>query len=263
MAALLGRFGRGGAVVEEGPQGLLVKAYLPVDRALPKKKEELYTLLGHLSLIVPLKLEEEVLEEDWAVAWRAHFTPLHIGRLVIKPSWHNCTPGPGETVLELDPGQAFGTGHHPTTRMCLLLLEKYLRPGMEVLDLGTGSGILAIAAAKMGSGPVLAVDKDPIAVAAAQANIRRNRMGARIEVRVGTLEPGMGPYDLILANLLTPVLCEIAGLLAHALVPGGVLISSGVLLEQANSVAAEYSAAGLYLAELPQESDWIALVARR
>ena len=261
VAALLGRFGRGGAVVEEGPQGLMVKAYLPVDRALPRKKERLYTLIGHLSLIVPLELEEEVLEEDWALAWRAHFTPLHIGRLVIKPSWHNCAAGPGETVLELDPGQAFGTGHHPTTRMCLLLLQKYLRPGMEVLDLGTGSGILALAAARLGAGSVLALDTDPLAVKAARENVRRNGLGGAIKVRKGTLHPRWGCFDLIAANLTARNILELLPGLSSYLKGGGVLIAGGVIGDREDEVGKGLLGAGLKLLEKAVEGEWRTLAA--
>ncbi len=261
VAALLGRFGRGGAVVEEGPQGLMVKAYLPVDRALPKKKERLYTLLGHLSLIVPLKLEEEVLEEDWALAWRAHFTPLHIGRLVVKPSWHDCAPGPGETVLELDPGQAFGTGHHPTTRMCLLLLQKYLRPGMEVLDLGTGSGILALAAARLGAGSVLALDTDPLAVKAARENVRKNGLGGAIKVRKGTLDPRWGCFDLIAANLTARTILELLPALSSSLKGGGLLIAGGIIGDREDEVEKGLLGAGLKLQEKAAEGEWRTLAA--
>jgi len=261
VAALLGRFGQGGAVVEEGPQGLMVKAYLPVDRALPKKKERLYTLLGHLSLIVPLKLEEEVLEEDWALAWRAHFTPLHIGRLVIKPSWHEYSPGPGEVVLELDPGQAFGTGHHPTTRMCLLLLQKYLRPGMEVLDLGTGSGILALAAARLGARSVLALDTDPLAVKAARENVRRNGLTGAIKVRRGTLAPRWGCFDLIAANLTARNILELLPALSSSLNGGGLLIAGGIIADREEEVESGLLGAGLKLREKAAEGEWRTLAA--
>jgi len=264
VAALLGRFGRGGAVVEEGPQGLMVKAYLPVDRALPNKKERLYTLLGHLSLIVPLKLEEEVLEEeDWALAWRAHFTPLHIGRLVIKPSWHDFAPEPGETVLELDPGQAFGTGHHPTTRMCLLLLQKYLRPGMEVLDLGTGSGILALAAARLGAASVLALDTDPLAVKAARENVRKNGLTGAIKVRKGTLAPRWGSFDLIAANLTARPILELLPALSSSLKTGGVLITGGIIADREDEVEKGLPAAGLKLQEKAAEGEWRTMTARK
>jgi len=263
VAALLGRFGRGGAVVEEGPQGLLVKAFLPMDRALPRKKEKLYTLFGHLSLILPLKLEEEVLEEDWAVAWRAYFTPLHIGRLVIRPSWHEYSPGPGETVLELDPGQAFGTGHHPTTSMCLLLLEKYLRPGMEVQDLGTGSGILALAAARLGAGSVLALDTDPLAVKAARENVRKNGLGAVIKVRKGTLAPRWGHFDLVVANLTASIILRLLPALPSALKGGGILIAGGIIGDREDEVDKGLLAAGLKLREKATEGEWRTLVAHK
>ena len=262
VAGLLGRFGRGGAVVEETPQGLMVKAFLPVDKALPKKKERLHTLMGHLSLIVPLKLEEEVLEGDWAEAWKEFFTPLHIGRLVIKPSWHDYSSAPGETVLELDPGQAFGTGHHPTTSMCLLLLEKYIRPGMEVLDLGTGSGILALAAAKLGARSVLALDTDPLAVKAARENVRKNGLTAAVKVRKGTVSPRWGPFDLIAANLTAKHVQEVLPALVSALRGGGLLIAGGIIMDRVEEVEKAFLAAGLKLRERAAEAEWRTLVAQ-
>jgi ribosomal protein L11 methyltransferase len=281
VSEVLARYGyQGGIVIEESHRPAAdgislerdptrpawVRAYIPRDQASDEAIQRIETalsLLGALRPISPLQVRA-LSEEDWANAWKEHYSILHVSdRIVVVPAWKRFRPRPGQIALRLDPGMAFGTGIHPTTQLCLRAMERFLRSGQRVLDLGTGSGILAIAAAKMGSGPILAIDKDPIAVEAARANIRRNRLSARIEVRVGTLEPGMGPYDLILANLLAPVLHEIAGLLAQALVPQGVVISSGVLSEQADSITADYSAAGLHLAEKPQESDWVALVARR
>jgi len=255
VAALLGRFGRGGAVVEEGPQGLVVKAYLPVDRALPRKREKLLTLVGHLSLIVPIHLEEEVLDEDWALAWRAFFTPLHIGRLVIKPSWHDYAPAPGETVVELDPGQTFGTGHHPTTRMCLQLLENYLRPGMEVLDLGTGSGILALAAARLGAKSVVALDTDPLAVKAARENVRKNHLTEAIKVRKGTADAKWGPFDLVAANLTAGILLELMPALSSALKGEGLLIAGGIIGDRQDEVEKALAEAGLKHREKASEGE--------
>jgi len=220
-------------------------------------------LLGQLRPIGPLQVRS-MKEEDWGQAWKEYYPVLQVGeRIVIVPAWRRRRPRAGEVALTMDPGMAFGTGLHPTTQLCLQALERLLRPGMGVLDLGTGSGILAIAAVKLGSGPVLALDTDPVAVHAAGRNVRRNRPNEQVEVRQGTLEPGMGPFDLILANLLARTLREMAGLLAAALAPGGVLIGSGVLVEQAEEVAAAFAAAGLHPIEQPVLGDWVALVAGR
>ena len=281
VSEVLSRFGyQGGIVIEEAHRPTAdgisierdptrpawVRAYLPSDHMSTEAIQRIETALGLLGRLRPISpLQVRLLSaEDWANAWKEHYTILHVSdRIVVVPAWKRFRPERGQIALRLDPGMAFGTGIHPTTQLCLRSLERVLRPGMRTLDLGTGSGILAIAAAKLGSGPILAVDKDPIAVEAAQSNIRRNRLGARIEVRTGTLVAGMGPYDLILANLLAPVLRELAGLLAQALFPGGIVVASGVLEEQAAEISAVLAAAGLPLVEQVHEGDWVALIARR
>lgn len=278
VSEVLTRYGyQGGIVIEEAhrpaadgvslerdpTQPAWVRAYLPQDHVTNEAIQRIETALALLGELRPISaLQVHALsEEDWAHAWKKHYSILHVSeRVVVVPAWKRYRPRPGQVALRLDPGMAFGTGIHPTTQLCLRTLERLLQPGARVLDLGTGSGILAIAAAKLGCGPILAVDRDPIAIDAARANIRRNRLGARIVVREGTLGPGMGPYDLILANLLAPVLRELAGMLAQALAPGGVLIASGVLSEQAGEITAALEAAGLRFVEQVGEGDWIALV---
>lgn len=281
VSEVLARFGhQGGIVIEEAhrpaadgvsierdpTRPACVRAYVPHDRFSDEAVQRIGTalsVLGELRPIGPLQIRT-LSEEDWAHAWKQHYSILHVTeRIVVVPAWKRFRPQAHQVAVRLDPGMAFGTGIHPTTQLCLRALEHLQRPGIHVLDLGTGSGILAIAAAKLGCWPVLAVDKDPVAVAAAQANIRRNRQGARITLRQGTLEPGMGPFDLILGNLLAPVLKEIAGLLAGALSPAGTLVASGVLVEQADEVTEALIAAGLCLIGQPREGDWVALLARR
>jgi len=278
VSEVLARYGyQGGIVIEEAhrsasdgvslerdpTQPAWVRSYLPQNDLSDESIQRIETalsLLGELRPISPLQVRR-LSDQDWARAWKKHYSVLHVSeRIVVVPAWKHFRERPEQIALRLDPGVAFGTGIHPTTQLCLRAMERLLRPDMRVLDLGTGSGILAIAAAKLGCGSILAVDKDPVAVDAARANIRRNRLSARIEVREGTLVPGMGPYDLILGNLLAPVLHELAGVLAQALVSGGILIASGVLSEQGDEVAAALDAAGLRFVERVGEGDWIALV---
>ncbi len=207
-------------------------------------------------------------EADWASAWKAHFPVLRVGRrLVIRPTWRRHRRRPGDVVLALDPGMAFGTGLHPTTRLCLRALEDLadaavLRPRARVLDLGSGSGILSIAAAKLGAASVLALDVDPIAVEATAANARRNRLAARIEARRGSLPSGAAPFDLVLANLVASILVELAPSLAAELAPEGRLVASGIVDERAAEVEAAFVAAGLAVVERLKDGDWIAFVAR-
>lgn len=278
VSEVLTRYGyQGGIVIEEAHRTAAdgvslerdptrpawVRAYLPQNHISDESIQRIETalsLLGALRPIGPLQINS-LTDQDWARAWKTHYSTLHVSeRIVVVPAWKRYRPRPGQVALRLDPGMAFGTGIHPTTQLCLRTLERFLRPDMRVLDLGTGSGILAIAAAKLGCGPILAVDRDPVAVDAARANIRRNRLSSRIEVREDTLGPGMGPYDLILANLLAPVLRELGDVLAQALAPAGVVIASGVLSEQGDEVTAALEAAGLRLVERVGAGDWIALV---
>jgi ribosomal protein L11 methyltransferase len=217
LSELLSRYVPGGVALEEPitllddgqeyrispDQPVLVRAYLPVDGSEEDARQRIEEGLWHLGQIGPQflgTLSTRVLaEEDWANAWKEYYHVLHVGRrVVIKPSWRDYTPQPGEVVLELDPGMAFGTGLHPTTHMCLEQLERLVQPGMRVLDVGTGSGILALTAAKLGAASVLALDVSTVAVEAAQANTRANGLEDRVTVQLGTLPvpPAVRPAGL-------------------------------------------------------------------
>ena len=283
IAAIFARFGHGGSVVEEdlSPlQGdskrlLTVKAYLPSDKLLSSKKKHLSEILGHLSLIYSVKLEEQILtEQDWAEAWKVHFVPHKVGRrLVIKPSWREYQPTDEEVVIELDPGMAFGTRHHPPTRLCLQSVEAYLQPGWQVLDLGTGSGIQALAAAKLGAKRVLALDNDPIAVKVARANVRANHLSRRISVRLGSLPFStdipissghrVPTFDMVVANIIASVIEELAQSLMAVLKPSGILIAGGIVAEKLDGVVKALEEAGGAITEVLSEGDWRTIVATR
>jgi len=201
-------------------------------------------------------------ESDWRESWKKHFGVQRIGRaLVVKPSWTQYRPKAGEIVIEIDPGMAFGTGQHPTTAMCLRALEELVRPGVRVLDLGCGSGILAIAAAKLGATRVLALDIDSSAVRAARENVAANGVAPTVEVREGTLD-GDEFFDLIVANISGLTLERLAPTLARSLRPGGMLISTGFLEEAVAGVSGGYERAGLTVERLVEDGDWRALIAR-
>jgi ribosomal protein L11 methyltransferase len=212
-------------------------------------------------------------EEDWANAWKAFYAIQRIGeRTVIKPSWLEYAPREGDIVLDLDPGMAFGTGLHPTTRLCLLALEKHV-PAMSgpevksVLDLGTGSGILAISAAKIG-GPslrILALDTDVVAVEAARENVERNGLSSQIEVAQGSTQEAerAAPYDLIVANILASIIIDLSHSLGGLIAPGGTLISSGIFIDKGEAVIEALERAGLPVTERHQEGDWLCLVSER
>ena len=201
-------------------------------------------------------------ESDWRESWKKHFGVQRIGRaLVVKPSWTQYRPKAGEIVIEIDPGMAFGTGQHPTTAMCLRALEEGVRPGMRMLDLGCGSGILGITAAKLGATRVLALDIDPNAVRAARENAGANGAAITVDVREGTLD-GDEVFDLIVANISGLTLERLAPTLARSLRPGGMLISTGFLEEAVAGVSGGYERAGLTVERLVEDGDWRALIAR-
>ncbi|MGQ9927533.1 MAG: 50S ribosomal protein L11 methyltransferase [Chloroflexaceae bacterium] len=303
VAEVLAGYGyNGGVVVEpawtpgdEGPEfrydparPSVLRTYVPLDERAEDTRQRVEQALWHLGQMRPIgPLQARALqEEDWANAWKQHYAVLRVGeRIVIVPSWLEHHPAPEDVVLHLDPGMAFGTGLHPTTRLCLRLLERHARPGQRVLDLGTGSGILAIAAARMGADVVLALDNDPVAVAVAAENVARNGVSERVTVAEGSLGAGArmghwlsgdfgppeaptpdaapprpGPFNLIVANLIARVLVILATDLAAALAPGATLISSGILDTRAAEVEAAFAAAGLRLIERHTEDEWVALV---
>jgi ribosomal protein L11 methyltransferase len=209
-----------------------------------------------------------VAEADWAAAWKANFPVIRVGRrLVIRPTWRRHRPRPADVVVALDPGMAFGTGLHPTTRLCLAALERLADDGRlagaRLLDVGCGSGILAIAAMKLGAGSALGVDTDPLAVEATAANARRNRLGRRIVARDGSLPTGERPFDLVVANLIAGVLVPLAPSLHAELRPGGTLLASGIFIDRAAEVADAFASAGLESTGRMQDGEWVALEVRR
>ncbi|HEY5471688.1 MAG TPA: 50S ribosomal protein L11 methyltransferase, partial [Candidatus Limnocylindrales bacterium] len=235
------------------------------------------TALGHLQAFGLRPIGELqtrlVREEDWAEAWKSHFPVLRIGRrMVIRPTWRRHRALPDDVVLSLDPGMAFGTGLHPTTRLCLAALETLAEEGLlargrarngaaRVIDVGCGSGILAIAAGKLGAGEMLGVDTDPIAVESTIANARLNGQSRRLRVRQGSAPSGEGPFDIVLANLIASLLVLLARSLRHELAPGGHILASGIFRDREGDVRAAFEAADLTVARRWAEEDWVALEA--
>ena len=258
----------------------LVRAHLPiidptaVRTAVARAERE----LGHLQAFGLRPMGDlaarVVLEADWANAWKAHFPVLRVGRrIVIRPTWGRHRRQRDDVVLALDPGMAFGTGLHPTTRLCLAALESLADRGVlaaggqdgapaRVLDVGSGSGILSIAAARLGAREVLAVDVDPIAVDATAANARRNRLARVVRAREGSAPSGEGPFDVVLANLIASLLVSLADGLVADLRPGGVLLASGIFANREADVVAAFHARGQDIANRWAEGDWVALEIR-
>ena len=207
-------------------------------------------------------------EADWAEAWKRHFPVTRIGRrIVIRPSWRRHRPAPDDVVLALDPGMAFGTGLHPTTRLCLEMLESLAAgdglAGARVLDVGCGSGILSVAAVGLGAGSVLGLDIDPIAIEATLANARRNRRSRAIRARHGSLPSGEPPFDVVTANLIASVLVRLAPELVAELRPAGRIVASGIFRDREAEVRAAFEAAGLEVRDRLAEDDWLAILAVR
>lgn len=245
----------------------VIKAYLPIVGDVAERERAIEEDLWHLQAfgLSPLGAlqRREIEEEDWANGWKEHFHPLRIGNVVIKPSWREFDAQPGDLVVELDPGMAFGTGLHPTTSLMLQAVQKYVRPGMRVLDLGTGSGILAIAAAMLGAS-VTATDISEVAVEVAQQNIAANDMVGHITVELGSIDVVQGQrFDVILANIIARVIAELAEPLASALEPGAHLLASGIIEERADAVREALRTAGLDLTEEEAEGDWWLMIGRR
>jgi ribosomal protein L11 methyltransferase len=288
VSEILGRAAPGGTSVEPAfeliDEGLgarldptrpaIVRAYLPArDRAAADRAAaDVAEALGHLQAfsLRPIgELRIRVVDEaDWAEAWKAYFPVLRIGRrLVIRPTWRRHHREPDDVVLALDPGMAFGTGLHPTTRLCLVgteaLADRGALAGARVLDVGCGSGILAIAALRLGAATALGIDTDPIAIEATTANARRNRLVRRLRARLGSLPSGEPAFDVVLANLIAGLLVPLAPTLHGEVRPGGTLLASGIFVDREAEVRGAFEAAGLRVASRLSEGDWVALQAVR
>ena len=308
IGELMAQYGYNGGVVVDQPiipaadgpeytfdssKPVTVRTYIPADERAEEVRQRVEQALWHFGQIRPVgPLRVRALEEeDWANAWKQHYTIQRIGeRTVIVPSWLEYDPQANDVVLRLDPGMAFGTGLHPTTQLCLALIERYVEPGIDMIDLGCGSGILAIAAARLGA-RVLALDTDPIAVQATRENAARNDVSDRVTAAEGSLGAGaqMGHWlypttddqrpttddnpssqrsavdgqlsvNLIVANIIARVLAALAQDMAGALRTGGTLIASGIIADREREVVEAFAAAGLAPVERRQEGDWVALV---
>lgn len=279
VAALLHKWGEGGVAIfqdheqetvdhDPRPVGawLTLTTYVPDSAAMVARRDGLERDLWHLHAfhgdLVGELTTQWVAEEDWANAWKQFYTVLHVGeRLVIKPRWQDYDPAPGEIVIALDPGMAFGTGTHPTTQLCLEALEKLPVAGKSVLDVGTGSGILAIAAALLGAARVDALDTDPVAVSAARDNVAQAGLASAITVKEGSL-PLSDPapaYDVVLANITAQTLITLAPHLRAVIAPRGRLLACGIIDAKAHEVLIAFDAEGLALLNRREAGDWVLL----
>lgn len=287
IADLLQRFGHQGVVIEQAgfefdkweydlpkPDKLIVKAYLPINASTPDAQQQLRDALRYMNMIWPMPEPEfrTIDEADWAEAWKVHYQPLRLGRhIYIKPRWIETLPDAqsDDVLISLDPGMAFGTGTHPSTQLCLLATEDLLegRPALKVLDLGCGSGILAIAAAKLGAAHVLALDTDTIAVEVTAQNAIENGVGDKIESLHGSLDTILASprrFDVALVNILARVIIEMCDQnLGQVVRPGGVAVFGGIIHEQADEVESALRRTGLEPYKRRPLGDWVVIEAKR
>ncbi len=278
LSHLFRRYGKGGVVTEEpggyspdegerppAPDRVTVKTFYPLDQEAKERRGRIDVGVRLMSQIAPISpLTERVIEErEWEEAWKEHFHPLRAAeRLVVVPTWREFTPDERDLVIRLDPGMAFGTGHHPTTRMCLEQVEACVKPGMSVLDVGCGSGILSIAAAVLGARLAFGLDVDEAAAAVAEANASENGAAGVVSIANGSLpHPRVRreSYDLALANISAKVVIELAGILASAVKPGGAVVVSGFLLKDEDGVRQACEETGGAVEDRQVDGEWVTL----
>jgi ribosomal protein L11 methyltransferase len=282
VADVLARFAYSGVMMEQGvkynneedagtPTGpITVRAYLEIDNHIEEKRQKLEESLYYLGMIQPLPAPtyKQIADQNWMEAWKQHYKPILIGeRLVILPAWME-SPAPGRVAIKIDPGMAFGTGTHPTTQLCLELMEREFtdHPPSRVIDVGCGSGILSIAAIKLGAQSVLGVDIDPGSVKNSRENADANLVGEELILGTGSVDEirtGMFSLDkapLVVANILAPVIVRLFESGLADLIEGqGSIILSGILEDQAVRVMEAGQAKGLIVKEKRQMGDWVAL----
>ncbi len=269
ISYLFGRYGKGVSTELAGEGKVLLRTYLTTgSRQRMARIDVGVRLVGAIEPIGDLEIRKLPEDEDWMESWKSHFRILRIGkRLVIKPTWLELdfTASPDDIVIEIDPGVAFGTGYHPTTDTCLQAMEQHIAPGMTVLDLGTGSGILTIAAIKLGAGLVTALDIDSQAVTAARRNFRRLSINKQVKLGQGSVPHPTAPagdFDLAVANISARGVADRCPFILTALKPGALFIASGLLNTQKEEVAAVVEPLGFSLiSEWPQE-EWTTLLYR-
>jgi ribosomal protein L11 methyltransferase len=247
-------------------EDVIIKAYFPGDRNIIELegliKEKISFIGSFLDTGEGYAGYSQVDDEDWATAWKKYYKPLHLtSRVVIKPTWEEYTTGPDEVVIELDPGMAFGTGTHETTQMCAQLLEKYMKTGDRIADVGCGTGILAIIAAKLGARHVTAVDIDDIAVRVTRENCTQNRVQEVVSALQGVLEDiPKEKVEIVVANIIANVIIDIAGSIPDYLKRGGFFITSGIIRARREEVMEAYTRQGFTCEETLEMGEWVAMV---
>jgi ribosomal protein L11 methyltransferase len=257
-------------LLDQMPQDVLVHAWFEADKTPLSMMETFRNRLAELAAgneaFGPLLLEfHSVNDSEWKEVWKQYFKPFYASEhLVIKPTWESFDPQPDDTVIEIDPGMAFGSGTHETTAMCLSLLEQTIVGGEEIIDVGTGSGILAIGAALLGAGHVLAVDIDPNAVKVASENVKNNHVDNLITVKHGNLLDHISAVcDICVANIISDVIISFAKPLKAHIRPGGLFICSGIVSSRADEVKQALCAAEYEIRQKAVKGEWVAFLCRR
>lgn len=259
-------------LIDDMPEDVLVHAWFEPDSGFADRMGALKSRMAELRAldtgfdIGTLEIDTlNVRDEDWSEVWKQFYKPFKAGKsLVVKPTWEPYEAQDGDRIIEIDPGMAFGSGTHETTSMCLELLEETMTGGETVIDVGTGSGILAIGAAMLGAKDVLAIDIDPTAVKVAQENIEHNHLTDRITAIEGNLlDKTDSSCDLCVANIIADVICFFAKPLTAHIVPGGKFISSGIIKEREGDVHNALIEAGYEIIEIRRKGEWVAMLSRR
>ena len=250
------------------PSKPAVTGYFPANEHSEKQRRKLKQALSRMAPELALDYticHTTINEEDWAEAWKAFFWPEEITpTIAVKPTWRQFEPSADQIVIEIDPGMAFGTGTHPTTALCIRLLEKYVRPGDAILDVGTGSGILLIAAAKLGAGLLSGIDRDPLAVDIAKENLDLNRIApdtTHLQC-ADQLQAVSRVHDIIVANILAEVILDLLEDIDTVLKPDGVFICSGIIEAHQIRVAEKMAGCGFDIIDIEKEGDWVAFAGR-
>lgn len=259
------------SVIEKMDEDTLVHAYFP---AATIDRDAIETLRARLAALTPEWLGFDagkrvleianVREEDWAENWKKYYKPFRVGKhIVVRPVWEAYEPQDGDKIISIDPGMAFGNGTHETTSMCLGLVEDYIKPGYEVLDVGTGSGILAIASVLMGAQSAVGIDLDPVAVRVANENIERNGLSDSVHAQVGDLVKGIDTQaDVVFANIIADAVIMLSRAIRAHMKPGGVFICSGIILEREQDVLDALAKAGFVVDRIEHRGEWSAIAAR-
>ena len=259
-------------LIDSLPEDVQVHAWFEPDATFQERLQALRSQLDMNRRLAPevdlgtLAIDTvNVKDEDWSEVWKQFYKPLRAGKsLVVKPTWEPYAPKPGDRVIEIDPGMAFGSGTHETTGMCLELLEEAVHGGERVIDVGTGSGILAIGAALLGAKDVLAIDIDPTAVKVARENVAHNHLEQTVTTVEGNLlEKVDAQCEVCVANIIADVICMFAAPLNDHIIPGGLFICSGIIKEREQDVTGALLAAGYTILDIRRKGEWVAMISRR